>query len=499
MGATSWRLARQLLVESVVLSLLGGGLAVWLARSGVRLIRDSLPSGIAQWVGGWSAIGIDARALAYTLGLAAVTSLLFGLVPAHQASRAQLTGLLKEGGRGSGAGGRARLRGLLVISELTLALALLVGAGLMVRGFLSLVDVYQGYDPEGVMTMRVSLPAERYPAAQAARFFESLLERVGATPGVESAAGVSHLPADLGPVPGGPFSIEGRSVLAAGELPVADFQSVSPDYFRTLRVPMLEGRPFGGQDGAAAPPVVIVSDSVARRFWPGEDPVGRRVKVGPADGTEPWRQIVGVARDVKQYWFDREPRLTLYFPHLQSPRPAMTVVVRASGDPQAMAAVVRAQVRGLDPGQPIHEVRTLADAVRQSVAFVRLSAVLMVILGVLALVLSALGVYGVMAYHVSRRTHEIGIRLAVGAAQPEIVRLVMGQALKLTALGLAMGLPLAAGLASVMSSRLFGVVRPDPLGFVAVVLGLTTVAALASYLPARRAAGLDPVIALRRE
>ncbi|HSB61412.1 MAG TPA: ADOP family duplicated permease, partial [Vicinamibacteria bacterium] len=497
LGASRGRLMRHLLTESLLLSLLGGLVALGLAQGAVGLVRTSLPPDIAKWVGGWSAIELDGRAMAFTLGLAVLTSLLAGIAPARQASRARLTGLLEEGGRGSASPGPNRLRRLLVASELALALALLAGAGLMVRGFLGLMDLYQGFDPEGVMTLRIALPEEKYPRPRAALFYQSLIERLAGLPSVQSAALVSHLPADLGPVPGGAFSIEGRPVLTRPELPVADLQAISPGYFRTLRVPILKGRAFGDGDGAGAPAVAIVSESVARRFWAGEDPLGKRIKAGPPDAEGPWTQIVGVASDVKQYWFDREPRLTLYLPHLQSPRPRMWVLIRTSGDPLGIAAAARAQVRSLDRDLPVFEERTMAEVIRQSVAFVRISAALMVVLGAVALLLAALGVYGVVAHHAGQRTHEIGIRVAVGARQGEIVRLVVGQALGLTATGLAVGLPLAGALGRLMAGTLFGVVQPDVVGLAGIALGLSGVSLLASYVPARRAASVDPVVALR--
>jgi putative ABC transport system permease protein len=499
LGASRWRLVQQLLTESLLVSLLGGALALWLADGGVHLIRTSLPEDIAKWVGGWNSIQIDGRAMGFTLALAVLTSLGFGILPALQASRAGLPELLKEGGHASGSGGRNRLRSLLVISEVTLALVLLVGAGLMVRGFLGLMHIYQGFDPQGVMTLRIALPEDEYPRPQAEQFYGDLLDRLSGLPGVQSASIVSHLPADLGPVPGGGFSIEGRPVLTRAELPVADFQKISPDYFRTLQVPLLKGRAFGEQDGPEAPPVAILSDSTARRFWPGEDPIGKRVKLGPSDADGPWMSIVGVVSDVKQYWFDREPRLTLYLPYRQSAGLRMWILIRTSGDPESLVAAARAQVSGLDKDQPIFEVRTLAEVVRQSVAFVRISAALMVSLGSLALLLSALGVYGVMSHHVSQRTREIGIRLAVGASRSEILRLIVRQALKLTAVGLAVGLPLAVALTRLMTSALFGVVQPDVVGLVGIALGLAGVAVFASFLPARKAAGVDPLIALRHE
>jgi putative ABC transport system permease protein len=496
LGASRGRLVRQLLTESALLSLLGGALAVWLAQGGVSVLRASVPDDIVKWVGGWRAIEVERRTLAYTFALAVLTSLLFGALPARQAARARLGGLLSEAGRGS-SGGRSRLRSLLVVSELTLAMVLLVGAGLMVRGTLRLTNVYQGFDPEGVMTLRIALPDEKYAGAQAAHFFQSLLERLASLSPVESAALVSQIPADLGPMPGGAFSVEGRAVRTAGELPVADFQTVSPDYFRTLRIGVLRGRAFSHADGPGAPAVAIVNDAAARRLWGDEDPLGRRVKVGPPDAPGDWMQIVGVVSDVKQYWFDREPRLTLYFPYAQSPRPRMSVLVRTSGDVHALAALARAQVSGLDPDQPIFEVRTLAEAVHDSMAFVRMAAALMVAFGALALVLAALGVYGVLTHHVSQRTREIGIRLAVGAGRHEILGLVVGQALKLTALGLALGLPMAVAASALMARALFGVVRPDALGLLGVAAGLGLVAFVSSGLPAWRAVRVDPIQALR--
>jgi putative ABC transport system permease protein len=501
LGASRWRIVRQLLTESLCLSLLGGALAVWFASVGLDLIRTSLPQDITKHMIGWKAIQMDGRALGFALVVAFLTSILLGLAPALQAAKTDFTSPLQEGSRSSATGpGRGRLRRILVVSEVTLALVLLVGAGLTVQGFLRLGDPYQGIHPENVMTMRIILPLWKYTEPRlAGDFYEQLLENLQTLPGVESVGVATQVPADMGPIPRGTFSIEGRPALTPSELPTADFQTISPDYFRVLRISLVAGRAFRRVDGPEAPSVAIISQSMAQRFWPGEDPVGKRVKVGPPESSNPWLSIVGVASDVKQYWFDRQPRPTLYLHYRQGPRHRMKLLTRTTGDPEDVVAATRAEIRNIDKDQPVDEIRTMEQVVLESSAFMRLAAGLMLTLGVVALALAAVGVYAVMFYYVAQRTHEIGIRMALGAQPSEILHLVLGQALKLMVGGLVIGLPAALALGRLLSSLLFGVVRSDVFILTGITLGLAAVVLLAGYIPAQRATRVDPTLALRYE
>jgi putative ABC transport system permease protein len=499
LGASRWRVARQLLTESLMLSVLGGLLALGLAAAGVQAIRGSVPGDITKWVAGWTAIRLDGRALGFALAVALVTALATGLSPALGAARLALSDVLREGRRGA-TGGRRRGRPLIVAAQMALALVLLVGSGLMVRGFGRLMERYQGFDPSGVLTFHLRLPDSRYAAGQpVADFYARLLDGIAALPGVESAAAVGHLPGDLGPVPGGPVSVRGRTTPADLALPVADYQSISPDYFRTLRVRLRAGRSLGAQDGPEAPPVALVSESMAGRLWPGESALGQQVKQGRPDDPRPWREVVGVVEDVAQYWFDREPRSTLYLPYQQVPRAASFVLMRVPGEATAFAPALRARVGALDAGLPVEEVRTLREVVGDAMAVIRLSANLLLVLGTVALVLSALGVYGIMAQDVAERMHDIGVRLALGAGPSEVRRMVLGRALALAVLALAVGVPAAVALGRLMSAALFGVVRPDATSLAVFSGGLLAVAVLAGLVPARRAAALDPLVVLRSE
>jgi putative ABC transport system permease protein len=497
LGGSRFRVAWLLLAESLILCVAGAALAVALARSGVEVIRTSLPPDIAKWVAGWKDIRVDEGALAFALGVALLTAVAAGLGPALRASGADLAQAFKEGGRGA-SGGRSRLRRLLVVSELTLALVLATGAGLMVKGFVRLASLYQGIDPEGVLTLRLRLPEWKYREPhQIAAFQRRVVDELGAMPGVESAALVSQLPADLGPVPGGTFSVEGRPRAATSELPYADFQTVSPAYFRAFRIPLAKGRLLSEEDGADTPPVVVVSDSLARRFWPGEEAVGRRVKLGPLEAEKPWLLVVGVVGDVKQYWFDREPRATVYLPYLQAPRRSMMVVLRTPGNPVDLATAAGSRIRQVDPSQPMDEVRTFGRVVEESTAFVRTAAGLLTVLALVACLLGAVGVHGLLAHHVERSRNEIGVRMALGADGRDVLRLVLGRALELALAGIAVGVPAAFVLGRVLASQLYGVVGSDPTSLAAVTLLLGGVAVAGAYAPARRAAALDPAVVIR--
>jgi putative ABC transport system permease protein len=499
LGASRGRLARQLLAESAILSGLGLLLAVGVAAAGVQALRDGVPPDVTKWVAGWSDIRLDGRALAFAAATALLTALVTGLRPALGAARLALNDVLREGARGSTLEG-SRGRALVVVSQMALALALLVGAALMVRGFGRLMDRYEGLRPAGVVTFRLRLPEARYASERAVSdFYARLVDDLAAVPGAASVATVAHLPGDLGPVPAGAVSVFGRSAPGDLDLPVADHQPVGPDYFRTLGLRLVAGRPFGAPDGEESPPVAVISESMARRLWPDGDALGQRVKTGRPEDPGPWREVVGVVEDVTQYWFDREPRSTLYMPQSQAPRPGAFVVVRAAGDASLLVPGLRARVKALDPLLPLDEVRTLRQVVDDGMAILRLAANLLLLLGGVALLLSALGVYGVVAQDVAQRTPEMGVRLALGASAAEVRRLVLGRALRLGSLSLAVGVPVAIALGRVMSVALFGIVRPDLLSLAAFSGILVGVALVAGLLPARRAAALDPVVVLRSE
>src|SRR5579872_6694235 len=468
LGASRGRIAQQLLAESLLLAALG-------AAAGVL---------IASW---W---------LPLLMRLAGV---LTGLAPTLQVSRPDLNEALKEGARGgSVAPGRHRLRALLVISEVALAIVLLVGAGLMVKGFRALMERDQGFDREGILTFRVTLPAVKYSsAAQVREFYRQLVERTQALPGVESAAAASSLPSDWS-WNQTKVRIEGQAPPAPGEMRLAASQVISPDFFRTLRIPLRQGRVFTLQDAGNRPPVVIISQSFARRYFGREDALGKRLRLGD-DAREPWRMVAGVVADVLRSSFDSHPDPTAYVPLAQAPLATMAVAIRATGDPLALAAAVRAQVQALDRNQPVYDVRTLAQIVSDNVSGVHSSERLMVIFGLIALALAAAGIYAVMAYLVAQRTHEIGVRLALGARPRDVLRLIVSHAVRLAILGLVIGTPVALVLARVLSSELFGVVRVDLAVFIGCTLVLASAAILASYVPARRAARVDPMVALRYE
>jgi predicted permease len=449
-----------------------------------------------RWIVGWSEIRVDERTLAFTTALTLATTLVFGLAPALRATRLDIVDALKSGSRGSAAA-RQRVRGALVALQVTLALVLVSGATFMTRGFFSLVDLYQGYDPERVVTLRAKLPPSQYPEPEAiASFYERVTSALQAAPGIQSAGLVSHLPADLGPIPRTSFVVEGRPLLRAQEKPAADLQTISPGSLDALKVAVHSGRGLTTADGVGAPPVALVSRSLAERFWPGEHPIGRRIRIGD-DGA--WRTVVGVVQDVKQYWFDREPRPTVYVSYLQSPRRDLFLVLRSTLDTAAVVAIARDRVREADRQQPLDEIRTMATIVSESASFIRVSSVLMAVLGAVALLLAAVGLFGVVAEHASSRRHEIGVRMALGACGADVRRLLMSQAARLAAIGVGFGLVGAFALGRVMEGALFGITRPDAASLAAVTAALAAAALAAAWVPVRRATRVDPVLALRDE
>jgi putative ABC transport system permease protein len=499
LGASRGRLARQLLAESMALALLGLLPAVAVAGLAVRLIRTSVPPDITKYLAGWHDIRLDERALLFGAATAILTALVTGLAPALGAGRFGLAFALRDGGHGT-AGEPGRRRHVLVVSQLALALVLLVAAALMVQGFDRLARQYQGFEPEGVLTFRVRLPEGRYPPGRGVvDFYGRLLESLEAVPGVEAAALASQFPGDLGPMPSGPVSLRGRTSTTDVALPVADYQTIGSGYFRALRIPLVRGRGFDERDGSDATPVAIVSESMAERLWPGEDPLGQQLKTGRPDAATPWREVVGVVSDVTQYWFDRQPRSTVYLPYPQGPRANTFVVLRVTVRPAAATGLVRARVAALDPELPIDEVRSLAQAVEEGMALLRLAANFLLVLGLVAGVLSALGVYGLVAHDVARRTPEIGLRLALGASPAAVLRLVLRRAAAMALLSVAIGIPVAVALGRIMTAELFGVVKPEYRSLILLGAALVAISLVAAWLPARRAAAVDAMAALRAE
>ena len=495
LGASPGRLVRQLMTEGLLLSLGGATVALYLAQSALDLVRSSAPEDFARWVPGWADIGLDGRSFLFTLGVALVSTLAFGLLEALRSARVDIGPALKDSGR-TGTQHR-RMRSLLVAGQVTLALVLLAGAGLMTRGFLAMAEPYQGFDTDRVVTMRLDLPDRLYQSdRQRADFYAGVLSGLAGAPGIDEAGVVSQVPADLGPIPRRSFDIEGRLTIRPEERPAADYQTISTGTLAAFGIAMQSGRDLSDSDASGTPRVVLISESLARRDFPEEDPVGRRIRIGD-DAT--WHTIVGVTADVKQYWFDPLPRPTLYVSYLQSPRARLHLVIRSPLDTAAAVAAARVSVRAVDPLQPIDEIRTMASVVSESAAFIRLAAILMVTLGLVALVLAAVGLYAVIAESAARRTREIGIRMALGARVRDVILLVLMQAGRLTALGILLGMAGAIALERLMSSSLYGVVRPDPWGLLGVTLVLAGVAMIAAWIPARRAARVDPVTALRED
>jgi putative ABC transport system permease protein len=501
LGASRWRVIRQLITESCLLSAMAGLLGLILSMWSVDLIKASLPPDIARFMTGWKEIAVDGRVLLFTFGVALLTTLVFSLAPALQSSRPDLNETLKDGARSSGAFSRGRrARSFLVVSEISLALVLLVGAGLMVKGFWRILSGFQGTDPDSILTLQTSLPESKYrDPHRIADFYQQVIARMNALPGVNSVSIASNTPLNNRPNPSDELIIEGRPPLPPGERQPSDLAVVSPNYFDTIGAHLLKGRDFNEGDGQVAAAVAIISETAARRYWPGEDPIGRRIKRGSATARPRWLTIVGIVSDARQAWFDKEIRPQLYLPYLQAPQPTMSFLLRVSGNPISLAATARSQVFAVDSDQPVEDVKTLARLFVDETSPFRFAAVLMLVFGGIALVLSAVGVYGVMSYSVAQRTHELGVRIVLGASRADVFGLVVGQGMKTATLGLAIGCPMALALSRIMSSQLFGIVSLEYPVLIGVMLMLGSVAFLASYIPARRATKVNPMVALKYE
>jgi putative ABC transport system permease protein len=430
--------------------------------------------------------------------VAVASGILTGLAPALRFSRADLNDALKENARSSTAGESAgKLRGLLVAFETALALILLVGAGLMVNGFHNLLTAKMGFDRGDVLTFHVVAPKEKYQSKEQVRnYYERVLEQLRTLPSVESAASVSSLPSSRN-WNWTEYTAEGQAPALPGELRSTISQIVTPEFLTTLRVPLLEGRFLSPLDGANAAPVAVVSESMARAAWPNDDPLGKHLKLGTAQSTGPERRVVGVVGDVKPSPFTIKPQPTAYVPFAQGPQWTASIAVRTSGNPLSIAPAVAEIMRGIDPTTPAYDIRTLRQVVADDLSGVESAARMMIVFGCIALLLAAAGIFAVMAYSVTQRTHEIGIRMALGARPRHVLRLVVSSGMKMAVLGLAVGLGASLLLARAIASVMYGVIRVEPVVFVALTATLAMVAGVAAYVPARWATKVDPMRALR--
>ena len=495
LGAGRGRLIRQMLAESVVLATAGGVAGLALAWWGLKILRafvaDSIPIQRLELA------GIDGSVLGFTMAATLVSGIVFGLVPAFTASGTSLNASLKEGGRtGTGVRGK-RARSAFVVVEIALALVLLVGAGLLVRSFTRLMNVDAGFDTDRTVTMRVSLPQSRYAEpTRRVQFFRGITDRIDQLPQVQSSGAISFLPlTGLGAATG--YEVVGQPVPPRGEEPVADVRVITNDYFKTMGIPLVRGRLFDEDQPADAVNRVVVNEALARRHWPNEDPIGKRIKVSWDKNIED--EIVGVVGDVRHSGLESEVRAMTYWPLARNPYGSMTLAIRTAGEPTAVVSAIRGIVREQDPDLALADVKTMDEVVSRSVAQRRLMMTMLGIFAGAALLLAAVGIYGVIAYSVTQRTQEIGIRMALGAQRNDVLRMIVGHALVLALSGVAIGTLGAVFLTKLMTDLLFGVTRFDPLTFGVVALGLIVVALLAGYLPGRRATRVDPVIALRAE
>ncbi|HEV2706804.1 MAG TPA: ABC transporter permease, partial [Pyrinomonadaceae bacterium] len=495
LGASRSRIIRQLLTEAILLSLLGGAVGILLNLVGIKLLLALLPESVLRI----DEIPTDAAVLGFTLVLSFLTGAFFGLAPSLKITKVDTNEMLKEGGSKGSTGGfrRNRTRSILVISEVAFSLMLLIGAGLLIKSYMSLLYVNPGLNPENVLTARVPLAQTKYAESyQKKAFFTRALQELKASPGVVAVGATSHVPLSGQEASRG-FSIEGKQVSSPQETPLGDNRTIDAEYFRVMEIPLLKGRLFTAADNESAPGVVIINDSMARRFFSGEDPLGKRLKMGGPTSTRPWLTVIGVVGDVRHTGLKAEVRPSMYVPYAQSIEPDMTLVVRTASDPMAAAATVRRIIWSIDKDQPLTDIKTMEQYFSDSVALQRFNMLLLGVFAIVALILAALGVYGVMSYSVSQRTREIGIRMALGAQAKDVLKLILKQGMFLAVLGVAIGLTAAFILTRVMQSLLFDVATNDVVIFIGAALVLILVMLIASYVPARRAIRIEPTIALR--
>jgi putative ABC transport system permease protein len=498
LGAGRLRIARQLLTEAIMLSLLAVPPGAVLAYVGNILLQRAIPPDMIPYVIQWS---IDPRSLLYTIGVAALTGVVFGLAPTLQTAKLNLQSALKEGRGTAGAGTRALLRHALVISEVALALVLLVGAALFVRSFLNLRDASAGFDPAPLMTLRFYMTGEAYAAEDArARRAEEIVRSVESLPGVQGAFASNFIPLDGGGG-GGRIVLEGRS-FPSGEEPRFGFTAVTPHLLKTLGISLTRGREFTDAEGQSRSPVAIVNETMAARFWPKEDPVGRRFMLKADSEITDWFTVIGVVRDIRHDEIDPGdesfPQSYVPYPYAATPNTGLTIRV-ASQDPATITSAVREAIRRIDPGIPLFAVRSMNEVKQLGFWQFELFGWMFSSFGAVALLLAITGVYGVLSYSVSQRTQEIGVRVALGATRGEVTRLVVGQGLRLAVVGIAVGVLGAFGVTRVIASQLYNVTPTDPVSFIGGIVFLTALALAASYVPARRATAVDPLVALRAE
>jgi putative ABC transport system permease protein len=495
LGASRARLMRQLLTESVLLALCGGLAGVLLARWGLDTLLALAPPNLPRM----AEIHLDKGVLVFSLALSIVTGLAFGIAPAWLAARTDMNEALKQGSRGSTEGGaRGRLRSALVVIEVMFALMLLGGAGLLARSFVKLAHVDPGFVPENATLLRLSLPQKKYalPEQQTA-FANALLERLKILPGVQ-AAGLTHSMPLVGDYVLG-FNIEGRPPIAPSDLPNTNYYSVTPEYFRAMGIRLVRGRIFTAQDDAKAPRVAIINETLARQHFPNEDPIGKRINI-TTGGPDAWREIVGIVNDIKQYGVDKSTSNQSYEPFAQNPFfSSLNVVIRTNGPPAALLGALRPAVYAVDKDQPVGTIRPLEEIMADSIARQRFAMLLLTVFSLVALIIAAVGIYGVMAYSVVQRTGEFGIRMALGAQQADVLRLVLAQGGKLVGLGLLLGLVAMLSASRAMASMLFNTSAYDPLTLSAITILLGAVALVACILPANRATKVNPIEALRAE
>ena len=497
LGASRIRVARQLLTESVLLSLAGGALglllAVWWSDLLVALGKEDIPRAVH--------VGVDGRVLGFTLLVSILTGLIFGVAPAIHSSRTDLTESLKEGGRGSGDGARRnRVRNLLVMGELAIAVVLLVGAGLLIQSLWRLQHVSSGFQPQNVLTFNVALPDVRYNSDKQGQFYHDLASRIESLPGVQSASTILPLPLS-GDRFSISFQIDGRPVARKDE-PSADFFAADTGYFHAMGIPIINGRDFDERDQHKSTPVIIITEAFARQYFPNENPIGKRIQPGIStyeNEKKVMREIVGVVGDIRNRSLNTEAKPAYYVPQTQVPFTQMIVVVRTSGDPHSLISAVTKEVGAADKELPVFGIKTMEEYLAASVAAPRFNTTLLSIFAGVALILTVVGLYGVMSYSVAQRTSEIGIRMALGAQTRDVLSLIVMQGLKMVLIGTAIGIVSAIALMRLISSLLFGVTTKDPLTFAAVAFVLAIVALVACYIPARRAARVDPIEALRCE
>ncbi len=496
LGAGRGRLVRQLLTESLTLSLAGGALGLLVAKFGLDALIALSPADTPRL----DSVGIDGRVLVFTLGVSLLTGFLFGLAPALQTSRPDLNSTLKEGGRGSGGSVRRNhVRSTLVVVEVALSLLLLVGAGLMIKSFIRLQQFDLGFNPERLVTMRVQLSGAKYSEGnQIADFYKQAVERITSLPGVESAGAISDI--FLSKTPNSTtFTIEGRPPVPDPERVEVPLDAVTPAYFQTMGIPLIRGRLFDDLDADGKTPVVIINQTFVNRFFADEDPLGKRFCYGDPGPQNTWLTIVGVVGDMRRTGFDSEPRCETFLPHAQATSTGMTMIVRASADPANLIGAMRSRIWEIDKDQAIYDIRTIDAMLGQMMSQRRFNMMLFGILAAVALILASVGIYGVISYSVTQRTHEIGIRLALGAAPADVMKMILRQGILLALAGVGLGLIASFLLTRFMATLLYTVSATDPATFALIAASLTGVALGACAVPARRALKVDPMVALRYE